>query len=323
MEGKDGESYPSLDRLVEYTGLNLHTVTDCRKWLRANGWLTSSGQKHTAQGKFSIPIEQTTIPEPVGGKTTNGGASGNTVSGKTACSKTTNGAGGKTTNGAGGKTACGKPTTEVDPKSFEVDPQQVDPRGGDAGANAKPKPAPLPNSGLKGNTKTGSVGQGKPSVARFTPDRAVNFIIEKALSHNDAASFTGKSKRELREALVELSNQFTLNDLLDDFDAVIRWKISNCDDFQLRNFGSILAAELVASVSNHRAKIVVAKKKAAAEKWWNKWQEDFESVRNDLSVDLDVWEQTHHVPEGVDEFGYHQQADELLQGVKEQREQES
>jgi hypothetical protein len=138
MEGQAGESYPSLDRLVEYTGLNLHTVTDARKWLRANGWLTSSGQKHTSQGKFSIPIEHTTIPEPAGGKiatsrtktvsgkSTNGGAA-------TAGGKTTNGASGKSSNGAGGKTAggftaCGKPTTEVDPKDFEVDPAlEVDP----------------------------------------------------------------------------------------------------------------------------------------------------------------------------------------------------
>jgi len=77
MEGAAGESYPSLSRLVEYTGLNIHTVTDVRKWLRDNGWLTSSGQKHTEQGQFSIPIEHTTIPPAVGGKPTNGASGKN------------------------------------------------------------------------------------------------------------------------------------------------------------------------------------------------------------------------------------------------------
>jgi hypothetical protein len=128
MEGKEGESFPSLDKLVEYTGLNLHTVTDARKWLRANGWLTSSGQKHTSQGKFSVPIEHTAIPEAAGGKTTNGGEeTANGTGGQTASRKTTNGASGKTTNSAGGFTASGETTTEVDPKSFEVDPNKVNP----------------------------------------------------------------------------------------------------------------------------------------------------------------------------------------------------
>jgi hypothetical protein len=125
MDGKDGESYPSLIRLVEYTGLNLHTATDARKWLRANGWLTSIGQKHTAQGKFSIPIEHTAIPEATGVKTARF---------QTACTKTT--------DGAGGKTACGKTTIEVDPKDFEVDPDEVHPTylpTGTAGAVAGAK----------------------------------------------------------------------------------------------------------------------------------------------------------------------------------------
>jgi hypothetical protein len=118
MEGSAGESYPSLKRLVEYTGLNLHTVTDARKWLRANGWLTSSGQKLTAQGKFSVPIEHTAIPEAAGGKA---------PCCQTACTKTSDRAGRKTAYGAGGKAACGKTTTEVDPKDFEVDPDEVHP----------------------------------------------------------------------------------------------------------------------------------------------------------------------------------------------------
>jgi hypothetical protein len=118
MEGKEGESYPSLSRLVEYTGLNVHTVTDARKWLRGNGWLTSSGQKHSAHGRFSVPIEHTTIPKAAGGRA---------LCVQTACAKTADGAGRKTTTGAGRKIACGEPTTEVDPKDFEVDPDEVHP----------------------------------------------------------------------------------------------------------------------------------------------------------------------------------------------------
>jgi hypothetical protein len=133
MEGKEGESYPSLNRLVEYTGLNVHTVTDARKWLRANGWLTSRGQKHTTQGKFSVRVEHTAIPEPAGAKTANreeeaaNGTRGKTVSGQSANGKTTNATSGKATNGAGGFAASGETTKEVVPKSFEVDPNEVQP----------------------------------------------------------------------------------------------------------------------------------------------------------------------------------------------------
>ena len=97
MEGKGGESYPSLERLVEYTGLSKHTITDARKWLRANGWLTSSGQRQTDQGRFSIPIEHTTIPKTDGRFPANGTET--TTDGR----KTTNGAGRFPTNGAGAK----------------------------------------------------------------------------------------------------------------------------------------------------------------------------------------------------------------------------
>ena len=121
MEGKDGESYPSLKRLEEYTGLNRQTVILARKWLRESGWLTTSGQKRTSQGEFSIPIEHTTIPPAVDGKSTHG-ARGTSVDGNP-----THGAVGKSTHGAGGKTVHGKSTPEVDPKEFEVEPNEVHP----------------------------------------------------------------------------------------------------------------------------------------------------------------------------------------------------
>jgi hypothetical protein len=121
MEGKGGESYPSRRKLVEYTGLNMDTVTDARKSMRKKGWLTSSGQKRTNQGKFSIPIEHTTIPPVVTEKTPHGEEE------KTVTEKTPHGAGVKPQHGATEKTVRGFPRPEVDPKSFEVDPNEVHP----------------------------------------------------------------------------------------------------------------------------------------------------------------------------------------------------
>ena len=81
MEGKEGESFPSLHRLVEYTGINLHTVTDAqmapRKWLAY-----VQRAKHTSRDKFSVPIEHTAILR-------------SHQRSKASCSKTINGPGGK------------------------------------------------------------------------------------------------------------------------------------------------------------------------------------------------------------------------------------
>jgi hypothetical protein len=133
MEGKEGTSYPGLDTLVQYTGLNIHTVTNARKWLRDNGWLVSTGQVRGKRGKFSVPIEHTAVPPTAAsGNPTNGEASthatvgGIPTSGTVGMLTASRSAASRAT--ACGSTASGNPTTEVDPDSgsrptvFEVDP---------------------------------------------------------------------------------------------------------------------------------------------------------------------------------------------------------
>ena len=123
MEGKAGTSFPGLDAISACTGLNVHTISDARKWLRNHGWLVSQGQTRARGGKFSVPIEHTTVPPltdsriPTGGEKTtasriptDGTDSRKTASGPTASGPT-----------ASGPTASGKPTIEVDP-ALEVGP---------------------------------------------------------------------------------------------------------------------------------------------------------------------------------------------------------
>ncbi len=65
MEGKAGTSYPSLQTLAECTGYDPTVIKLARKWLREKQWLVSTGQNHTAKGKFSVPVERTAIPRTV------------------------------------------------------------------------------------------------------------------------------------------------------------------------------------------------------------------------------------------------------------------
>ena len=109
-EGKTGESYPSLDRLAEDTGLHIDAVKDARKWLRTNDWLASSGQRRAAQGKFSIPIEHTTIPEVRSGETPPPSTSTEAV--KHRSGKTPPRCSGKTPPPSGGKTPLPSFTTQ-------------------------------------------------------------------------------------------------------------------------------------------------------------------------------------------------------------------
>jgi hypothetical protein len=116
-EGKKGESFPSIERLAQDTGICADAVKDARKWLRENGWLTSSGQKRTGRGLFSIPIEHTTIPDIRSGKTPP------PCSGKTPPPSVV------VKNGSGKTPPRSRPKKlfEVDPKVFEVDPDELHP----------------------------------------------------------------------------------------------------------------------------------------------------------------------------------------------------
>jgi len=62
MESKDGESFPSLDNLADYTGYDRTTVKNARKRLRVKGWLVTTGQRAAKKGRFTVPIERTSIP---------------------------------------------------------------------------------------------------------------------------------------------------------------------------------------------------------------------------------------------------------------------
>jgi hypothetical protein len=298
MEGAAGESYPSLSRLVEYTGLNMHTVTDTRKWLRANGWLTSSGQKHTDQGKFSIPIEHTTIPEPVSGKPTNG------ASGKTAGGKPTNGASGKT---ASGLTASGKPTTEVDPKDFEVDPAfEVDPKKKErerevdaapaatsaAPAAESPKPSlslVSPAAGLTAPQKDKGSGHEKTKAQQDKENRqSTDIIIQHAKARSkDKASISKTARADLATALIDLGRA-----TIAEVDAAIDAELKQChadDPTSYVIFGSRLAANIGAFIKNLRVRSAADAKQAEAKRKMEQFRLALEMAEKDVTIDLKKW----------------------------------
>lgn len=141
-EGKAGESYPSLDRLAEDTGLSRGTVKVARKGLRNKGWLTTTGQKRSDRGKFSVPIEHTEIPPVVD----DGGT------------KTVPRSGGTKTRPRNGyeKPAAVKSYPEVDPAlSLEEDPERVETAAPkkSSGATAEPSPS-LPPTAISGKSKS-------------------------------------------------------------------------------------------------------------------------------------------------------------------------
>jgi hypothetical protein len=101
------------------------------------------------------------------------------------------------------------------------------------------KPSRSPSNG-----KVKSSGQEK----RYA--EAVEFIIMTAKKANPAAMFSAKSKRDLREALSKLPPGSNNSDLY----FAVTDRIAACDDWALKNFGSGLAVELVASVEARREK---------------------------------------------------------------------
>jgi hypothetical protein len=249
MEGKAGESYPSLARLMEYTGLRKHTVTDARQWLRDNGWLTSTGQRRT-DGRFSIPIECTTIP-PVPDDTdgrkppTDGRKATNDTDGR----KPTNGAGRKATSDRGRKTASSKSPTEVDPV-LEVDPKEKK-REREVVAPSATAPNPTPALPLP------------PSAKTCTGKRGINDAIEIIKGLNPKAQVSKKAKNELQAALSELGGTS---------EAELVWavkaKLKLCnDDVSYAIFGSSLASDLVASIRAMRSRTKEESEQAPVKQW--------------------------------------------------------
>jgi hypothetical protein len=123
MEGQKGVSYPSLAALAQYTGANERRIIPARKWLRDNGWLTTTKQMRTRHGYFSVPTEHTTIPEPPIGQNVPPAPIGQNV-------PTVSLPLGQNVRSAVGQNARTdartKCPTEVDP-SFEVDPNELHP----------------------------------------------------------------------------------------------------------------------------------------------------------------------------------------------------
>ena len=146
-------------------------------------------------------------------------------------------------------------------------------------AAAKPTP---PSASSEPKAPHG--GQSK----RHTVDEAVTHIIQTAKSLNKAAAFSGKSKQALRDALIELKGCNYA-----ELDAIVREKIQQCDDFALQNFGSSLAAELVGYIRARRQHEAVRAQAADEERRWKQWQTEFELVRHDSTIDLDVWYEAH------------------------------
>jgi hypothetical protein len=137
MENAKGESWPSLELVSECTGYSITKIKLARQWLRANGWLISTGQKHSAKGNFSITIYRTAIPRLAVQKRDHGGT--DRVA-KSASRKPTvarkpdhgkNAAVNKPDHGAVvNKTDVYKPGLEVDIKNPEVEIVDADLRNG-------------------------------------------------------------------------------------------------------------------------------------------------------------------------------------------------
>jgi len=101
--GRSGEgdtSFPRLDTIALDTNQNTQTVKRARKWLRKNGWLVTTGWKPVHLGR-GVPIEQAVFPPQSALRVENPPLNASPL--------------------RVGKSPGGKPTPEVDSKTFEVD----------------------------------------------------------------------------------------------------------------------------------------------------------------------------------------------------------
>jgi len=146
-------------------------------------------------------------------------------------------------------------------------------REGETKASPNPKPlAPYP-AGLKAAQKKS-----------ITPDEGVNEIICYTKGKSPAASFSGKSKQDLKAAIAELGSWTGK-----EFVHIIDEKIKNCDKFALKTFGSSLAAEFLGSVQAQRQRNAAIEKAAEAERVGQEWEQTFRAIWDDPSIDIDNW----------------------------------
>src|SRR5208283_4999716 len=67
-ENKDGESWPSIQTLMEETGLSEDTIFTQRRWLLDNHWLVLTGYVAAQHGQFGVPkfsVRRGAIPEKI------------------------------------------------------------------------------------------------------------------------------------------------------------------------------------------------------------------------------------------------------------------
>ena len=171
----------------------------------------------------------------------------------------------KTTNGTDGrKTASSKPPTEVDPKNLEVDPLksfEVDPKKKERERGVSAAPAVASASE---NQKPSLPLSSPPAGSNLPQDEAardkkrrqtIDNIIERVkFISGGKAGFGKKARADIVDALRDLGGPVTKGEL----DDAIRAKLKLCkDEVSYQNFGSILAADFVATVRFQRARAAV------------------------------------------------------------------
>jgi hypothetical protein len=176
---------------------------------------------------------------------------------------------------------------------------------------AAPTPKPSPPLFSKGDTGATS----RPRIDLSVADKVTKDIIVFAKGINKTASFSGKSKIDLKEAvcaIITADGYASVEDFTRDLYEATQEKIRNCDAFALRNFGSSLAVELVPSIEvkqqsrlrqeqahadaeYEREEIESHRRFEEAEK---QWYIDFELVRNGSTEELEAWANSYpHTPD--------------------------
>jgi hypothetical protein len=126
----------------------------------------------------------------------------------------------------------------------------------------------------------------KDEANRQTIERIIDRV--KLLSKGKA-QVTKSAKADLLDACRELG-PFKMSEI----DKAINAKINLCsDDFSYVNFGTSLAADLVATIRRYRALETARVKREKEHKLQEQWLSDLRAVQGDLTIDLDDWYELH------------------------------
>ena len=179
-------------------------------------------------------------------------------------------------------------------------------------AEATPKPSPPPFS------KSGTEESSRPKIDLAVAEKLTDGIIAHAKGINKRASFSGKSKTDLKEAIcktITANGYASVEDLTRDLYEITQEKIHACDVFALRNFGSSLAAELIPSVAEKqryrlrqeqaRAESEYAREEFESDRRYEEaqkqWFIDFELVRHGSTEELVAWVDSYPFKQEVGE----------------------